>query len=74
MINCAIYIYMAMFVRMYVYNTHAHVRMRVEYFGIEIQVLRNGRLSSLNNRSSGISNVQSSNVNYRQCSCVHADC
>ena len=45
-----------------------------EYFAIEIQVLRKGRLSSLNNRSSGISNVPSSYVNIHQCACVSADC
>ena len=43
-----------------------------EYIAIEIQVLRKGRLSSLNNRSSGISNVPSSYVNDRQCACVSA--
>ena len=41
---------------------------------IEIQVLRKGRLSSLNNRSSGISNIPSSYVNVRQCACVSANC
>ena len=56
---------MAMSDRTYVSNTHAHVR--IEYFAIEIQVLTNGRLSSLNNRSSGISNVQSSYVNAHAC-------
>ena len=38
--------------RTYVSNTHAQA---FEYFAIEIQVLRKGRLSSLNNRSSGTS-------------------
>ena len=36
-------------------------------FAIEIEVLRNGRLSNLNNRSSGISNVQSSYYNAHAC-------
>ena len=57
MINRAIYIYMVMSDCTYISNTHVHVRMSVEYFAIEIQVLRNGRFSSLNNRSCGISNV-----------------
>ena len=65
-----IYIYMVVSVRTYISNT----QWAFEYFVIEIQVLRSGRLSSLNNRSSGISNVQSSYVNLRQCSCVRADC
>ena len=63
---------MAMSVLTYVSNTHAPVRF--EYFVIEIQVLRNARLSSLDNRCSGISNVQSSYVNVRRCACVRADC
>ena len=43
-----IYIYIwPMADRTYVSNTHAHVRMSIiEYFAIEIQVLRKGRLSS----------------------------
>ena len=65
---------MAMSDRTYVSNTHAHVHMSVSVFCNRIQVLRNGRLSSLNNRSSGISNVLSSYVNVRQCACVHAYC
>ena len=73
-----IYIYLYIYgrcptVRTFLIRMPMYVR-AFEYFAIEIQVLRKGRLSSLNNRSSGISNVPSSYVNVRQCACVSADC
>ena len=66
MVNRAIYYMVCPTVRTFLKRMRIYVR-AFEYFAIEIQVLRNGRLSSLNNRSSGISNVQSSYVNAHAC-------
>ena len=70
---CDIYIWWCPYVRTFLICMRMYAR-AFEYFVMEIQVLRNGRLSSLNNESRGISNVQSSYVNFRHSSCVHADC
>ena len=66
--------YMAMSDRTYVSNTHAHVRMSVWVFSDRNSNAKKRKTSSLNSRSSGISNVPSSYVNVRQCACVRADC
>ena len=53
-----IYIHMVVSLRFKYACACMHERLSI--IVIEIQVLRNGRLSSVNNRSSGISNIQSS--------------
>ena len=69
-----IYIYMAMSIRTYVSNTHAHVCMSIGVFCDRNSSAKKRKTFYPEQRSSGISNVQSTYVNFCQCACMHADC